>query len=110
MSPTAKLFLVTRADLPPGQQAVQPAHALSEFMEDHPETYRSWFKVSNYLAILATESEVELRGLLADARQRGLSCSAFYEPDRADELTAIALGPGSSAKRLVRRLPLALAL
>jgi len=109
MSPTAKLFLVTRADLPPGQQAVQPAHALSEFMEDHPDTYRIWFKASNYLAVLAAQNEDELKGLLAQARDRGLSCSAFHEPDRDDELTAIALGPGTSAKRLTRRLPLALA-
>jgi len=32
-----KLYLITREDLPPGQQAVQAAHALREFGEHHPD-------------------------------------------------------------------------
>ncbi len=31
MKTNAKLYLITRADLSPGQQAVQAAHALQEF-------------------------------------------------------------------------------
>jgi len=34
--PTLKLYLVTRADLSPGQQAVQAAHALREWVEGFP--------------------------------------------------------------------------
>lgn len=108
MNPKAKLFLVTRTDLPLGQQAVQLAHALVEFIEQWSEVYRVWYKTSNHLAILSVTDEVALKALLVEAKGRGLSCAAFYEPDRGNELTAIAIEPSSLAKRITRRLPLAL--
>lgn len=104
-----KLFLVTREDLPPGQQAVQAAHALREFSEHHPEVDRRWYQSSNYLALLATKDENALRALMLEARYRDVPTSGFHEPDRNNELTAIALGPCPLAKRLCKGLPLALA-
>lgn len=108
VGPTDKLFLVTRADLIPGSQAVQAAHAFREFIEKHPEVDRAWYRQSNHLAFLATANMAELENLLEQARILGLPVAAFHEPDRGGELTAIAIGPGSKARRLVGALPLAL--
>ena len=101
-----KLFLVTRADLPPGDQAVQAAHALREFVAQHPEIDLHWYRTSNTLAFLAARDEPSLGALLQKARQQGIATAPFYEPDRGDELTAVAFGP--DARRLLAHLPLAL--
>jgi len=102
-----KLHLVTRSDLPAGPQAVQAVHALREFIREHPEEDRVWYEKSNTIAFLAVQDEASLQDLLARARIQGIPASGFKEPDRDNELTAVAIGP--SGKRLCRRLPLALA-
>lgn len=101
-----KLFLVTREDLPNGVQAVQAAHAMTEFTMKYPEEARDWYLSSNHLALLSVSDEYELEDLLELALSRGFLATPFYEPDREDEMTAIALEP--AAKGLVRGLPLAL--
>jgi peptidyl-tRNA hydrolase len=101
-----KLFLVTRDDLPVPQQAVQSCHAMREFSEEHPEIDRSWYRESNHLALLAVPDEAGLKQLADEAKLLGFKFSLFREPDRNDELTAVALEP--RAKRLCRGLPLAL--
>lgn len=108
MQPGDKLYLVTRADLPAGAQAVQAAHALRQFAAEHPEVDREWFERSNYLGLLTVPSEADLARLLAKAERRGIAAAAFREPDLGDSLTAIALGPCSGARALTRALPLAL--
>lgn len=102
-----KLFLIVRADLSPGQQAVQAAHALRQFVADHPRVDREWFEVSNTLALLSVPTETDLHALLKRARDRHIEVAPFREPDRDNELTAIALGP--RGKKLTQSLPLALA-
>lgn len=101
-----KLYLVTRSDLPAGQQAVQAAHALQAFNVEHPAEARQWHDQSNTLALLAVPNEQSLAQLLRKARWRG-PVSEFREPDRGGELTAIAIGPWG--KGITARLPLALA-
>jgi peptidyl-tRNA hydrolase len=108
MRPDDKLYLVTRADLPAGAQAVQAAHALRQFIAEHPERDREWFETSNYLALLAVPSEADLERLFTKAERRGVPASAFREPDLGASLTAIALAPCSGARSLTRSLPLAL--
>ena len=105
MNPKAKLYLVVREDLPLAQQAVQACHALQEFNMDHREAAYDWFGGSNHLALLSAPNEAGLEHLARVARRRGFLVSAFREPDRANELTAIALEP--KAKGLLRKLPLA---
>lgn len=102
----SKLFLITRADLSAGQQAVQAAHAMREFAEHHPEIERVWYRESNTLAFLVVSDERALGVLLKRARRRDVPAAAFHEPDRNNEMTAIALGP--AARSLVSNLPLAL--
>lgn len=103
-----KLYLVTREDLPPGQQAVQSAHALTEFLFRHKDESNSWYSTSNTLALLSVPTEDKLLKLAFTASRRGLRFSEFREPDRANELTAIAFEP--RAKTLLRDLQLALRL
>ena len=100
------MYLVVKADLDPGQQAVQAAHALTEFMLQYHELARDWHGKSNTLAFLAVPDERALGVLLRKARDRLVPTSAFREPDRQNELTALALGP--EGKSLVRDLPKAL--
>ena len=101
-----KLFLVTRADLSPGQQAVQAAHAMREFAHHHPELDREWYTRSNILAFLSVPDERALERLMERADQKGFSFAPFHEPDRDNELTAVAFGP--ECHRILASLPLAL--
>lgn len=101
-----KLYLIVREDLDPCQQAVQAAHALAQFFVDYPQQAVSWAKGSNTLALLAASGEPELRALVEKAEGKDHKVSPFYEPDRGNEMTAIALEP--KAKTLVRKYPLAL--
>ena len=103
----SKVFLVSRADLSDAQQGVQSMHALTEFIFEHPEIARAWHRDSNTLAWLTVPDEAALGVLLKKARRRDLPTSAFREPDRNYEMTAIALGP--AARSLLSGLPLALA-
>ena len=112
-----KLFLVTRADLPPGQQAVQAAHALAEFMIRHATESQRWHSGSNTLVMLAVPNEKALVKLFEKALPiskrvfpfKDPLCSIFHEPDRNNEATAIALAPLLQFERLCQKLPLALA-
>lgn len=101
-----KLFLITRADLAPGQQAVQAAHALREFVNDHPDVDRDWYEKSKTLVLLAADNEDALAHVLREAQRRGVPAAAFFEPDLDDALTAIALAP--AGERMCQNLDLAL--
>lgn len=102
----SKLYLVTRRDLCDAQQAVQAAHALQEFNVLHPEDAILWHRESNTLAFLSVPNEQALGVLLERAASRGIPVAAFHEPDRDNELTAIAIGP--RGKKITQGLPLAL--
>jgi len=101
-----KLYLVTRSDLLPGQQAVQAAHSLHTFASEHRTVYESWLDESQTLAFLAAPDEIALRELLERAEWAEVPVAGFLEPDLHGALTAVALGP--SGKRLCRRFPRAL--
>jgi|WetSurMetagenome_2_1015567.scaffolds.fasta_scaffold793502_2 hypothetical protein len=103
-----KLYLVTREDLPPAQQAVQAAHALTEYLIQHREMASRWHSTSNTLALLSVPTEYSLSQLVDRARRKGFMLSEFREPDRLNELTAVAFEP--KAKSLLRNTQLALRL
>lgn len=98
-----KLYIVVREDLSPGQQAVQALHAQREFTARHPEEDLRWYSKSNTLVLLSVPDEPRLLQLLDSALERGYPVAPFREPDRSDELTALALAP--VGKRLCRNLP-----
>jgi peptidyl-tRNA hydrolase len=108
VGPTDKLYIVTRSDLSPGQQAVQACHAMRQFTFEFPETDRDWFEHSNHLALLATSDLESLKDLMFSAWRSDLKVAQFNEPDLDGELTAIAIEPHPLAKELCRSLPLAL--
>jgi len=103
-----KLYVIVRADLPPGDQAVQSCHAALEFAMGHREKTARWSDRSNYLALLSVPDEAALLRLLERAREERIEASPFYEPDFDNSLTAVALEPGDRSRRLCRNLTLTL--
>jgi hypothetical protein len=98
---------VTRADLPPGTQACQAAHAALDFAVRHPGVTRDWHISSNTLVLLAARDELMLGWLCDDVATAGYRVVRFREPDLDGALTAAAIEP--AARRHVAHLPLALA-
>ncbi len=88
--------------------ATQGAHALVQFVMEYPEISQKWFETSNYLALLEVANEQELLELIQQAEDRKLRYSIFFEPDLKYEITALALEPGPSSKKLCSKLKLAL--
>ena len=99
-----KLFVVVREDLPLAQQGVQSMHALHEYIFEHPEVAGQWRTSSSTLAWLRVADERALGVLYGKAIDRNISVAAFREPDRGNEMTAIAIGP--EGKRITQGLPL----
>lgn len=100
-----KLYVVVRADLPPGLQAAQAMHAQREFAAEHPEIEARWHRESNTVAILSVPDEDALAYLL-DGLSDALCFTPFREPDLGGSLTAICVEPKGG--QALRHLPLAL--
>lgn len=108
MSSHPKVYVLTRADLSPGQQATQSAHAAFVFSVEHPLLMETWFQESTYLVLLSVPDEHALIAHLVKLREAGIVCSAWREPDLGNELTAVAVAPSLAAQRLLANLPLTL--
>ena len=100
-----KLYVLVRADLPPGLQGAQAAHAAFHFSVDHPDLTARWVRDSNYLILLAVPDEQALLRLTRRVEAAGVTFSLVREPDMADEATAVAVAPSRSA-RVFANLPL----
>ena len=96
-----RCYVITRADLPVPQQAVQAAHAAQTFAGRHPGDY-----AQTTLVVLTVPDEPALRALRARFEATPARLTAFHEPDRGGELTAFCAA-GASARRLCARLPMA---
>ena len=108
ISNTDKLYIITRRDLSPAQQAVQAIHAACEFAENYKDLFVSWRSISDYVCLLAVHDETSLLKLLRKVREKNLDYSWFCEPDLEGALTAIALAPGSRSKSFCKNMRLAL--
>ena len=105
------MYIVTRADLTPGQQLAQSAHAAFEFSVKYPDIVKTWNDASNNLVCLSTPSEIDLLALSECLLHVGITqMIRVVEPDLDDELTAIAIAPHPEVHRLLSNLPLALKL
>lgn len=94
-----RLYVVVRADLPPGLQMAQACHATRAFGLQNPGA-----DVGDNLVVLQVPGEAELRGLFQATLDYDMAC--FSEPDLGGQLTAIAVE--GSAGPLLSTLPLAL--
>ncbi len=101
-----KLFIITRADLPPGAIAAQSVHAGFAFAHEHQFEWRTWLLSSNNIVLLSTPDEPSLLELARRAEAAGIPVSRFREEDFGDSLTAIGIGP--AGRKLVSSLPKAL--
>lgn len=104
----AKLYVVTRADLPAGHQATQSAHAAFAFAVAHPDLTALWHRESKFLILLAVPDEAALEALCARVEQAHLMATAWREPDWGSTLTALAIGPDPLTGRLLANFPLTL--
>jgi len=102
------MVLITRRDLTPGYQAVQPAHALAEFAIKYPKTFKNWQLNQKNLVVLSIANELALTDLFQKALALGVKCVAFKEPDIGNETTALAMEPCEATYRLTSSIPLAL--
>ena len=102
------MYVVTRQDLTPGNQAAQATHAALTFAFEHPDIFRSWHETSQYLVLLAAPDEAALLGLPQRAERAGLSTSTYREPDFDDSVTAVVIEPGELTSKICANYPLAL--
>ena len=107
MTQIYKLTTVTRRDLAPGYQAIQSSHALVQFVFEHSEISKNWFK-DPYLAQLSVENEDSLNLIIYKLQQSNIKYSIFREPDIDNQITAIAIEPSDKTRRLLSNLPLML--
>lgn len=96
------MYVLTRRDLPGPVQAVQAAHAVLEaartlpLSADHP-----------HLVLLSVRDETRLGEAAQAMTRQGIAFCAFREPDRDNELTALATAPlQGEARRFFRRYQL----
>jgi peptidyl-tRNA hydrolase len=99
-----KLYVIVRADLPPGAQLAQSCHVVSAFAVAHPELHRAWHTDGQNLVCLQVPDRRALEVL--DNEISPQARAAFVEPDFGGELTALAMS--DDAARYLSSLPLAL--
>ena len=102
------MYIAVRADMTPGLQAAQAVHAAFHFWADWPSMALAWVRDSNFLVVVAVPDELALADLAARAVEEGIARTLVREPDLGNTITAVALQPGSEARRLCAELPLAL--
>ena len=98
-----KLYVIVRDDLPVGLQAAQAVHCAREFQHQHPEIERDWYINSKTLVLLKSP---DIWSLAKSANDAHVPIALNFEPDLQNTLTAVALGPGCSARKLVKTLQL----
>jgi hypothetical protein len=103
-----RLFVVTRRDLPAGDQVAQTLHAGLELAAECSTAFVRWHTDTNTVVCKTVATEHELEALfnkLVDGPP--LPLVSFREPDRNNEMTSIAfLSSGGGA---ISHLPLVLA-
>jgi hypothetical protein len=113
VSPSAKLYLVTRADLRHGSQAAQLVHGMATFARHYPATFEDWERTSNTVVCLTVPDEAtlhEIRSQAHEASERtesGLAIAEFFEPDFDNQLTCVVLEPIEVFQDICKGLPLA---
>ena len=82
------IYVFTRRDLSPVHRVVQVGHALIE-----AEKNFSYNGAHPYLIVFGCKTEKSLKNVLDFLQDKGIMSVGFREPDRNNELTAIATQP-----------------
>jgi len=82
-----KLYVLVRKDLSKSQQAIQAGHAVAEYLLRG--RLSSWD--NGTLVYLAAENEKDLKSWGELFHIMSVDCVGFNEPDKNNELTAIAV-------------------
>ena len=92
-----------------GQTLAQTNHALSQFAYEKPLEFREWVEKSNYIVILSTDNEEQLKEITNKLIGSNIEFSKFTETDLDNQLTSIAISPFYSDEvgRMFSSLPLA---
>jgi hypothetical protein len=102
------LVTITRQDITPGYQVVQTAHAIADFIHEHPAVSKQWKEESNSIITLSTKDEQSLTDYFNRLKELTPYVTSFYEPDVEDQMTAIAVYGTPSIRKVLSNLPLAL--
>lgn len=86
-----KLYTVVRQDMVPGQQIVQTAHAVADWVQEYPQAAKRWQTKSNTMVVLSARNERELACHYVILSELGFPITAFYEPDIGDSMTAFSV-------------------
>lgn len=82
-----KCYVLVRADMSPGYQIVQSAHAVAELEARHPGS-----AAGRTMVVLSVPNENELHYYASHILLRGVENWLFWEPD-VSEYTALAVAP-----------------
>ena len=102
----SKLITITRADIAPGYQVVQTAHAIADFAYEHPDTFKEWKQNSNSIISLSAKDKDHLIRLY-DKLSKLTPTIIFFEPD-IDDYTSICLYGTPEIRKKLSHLPLSL--
>lgn len=97
-----KLYIVLSSAIDSGAKIAQAVHAAYLFGEQYPHLQSYWYRESNNIVCLQTD---DIRSLADKLEVESIRISRFEEPDRDNELTAIAVEPAGWKK--LSSLPLA---
>ena len=103
---TIKLIVITRDDINPGYQAVQSCHAIADFANEHPDTFKKWKEESNSIICLSVKDEDKLLSLF-DKFKELTPTTLFFEPDTND-YTSFCMYGATSIRKMCSRFPLLL--
>lgn len=94
-----KLFVITHKDLTPSQQAVQAGHVVAEYLLD--SKCSRWRNQT--LIYLGVKNLYELEKIVSKFESNDVPFYVFREPDRNNEITAIAT---DQENKIVKKLNL----
>jgi len=78
---------------------------LLRFASSYPTITSEWLALSEYLVQVSCKNETELKKYCKKAIEKGIKVIPFYEPDLENQLTAVALEPTETARKLISNLP-----
>lgn len=87
-------YVFVRNDLTSAQKAVQGGHAIAEYYKLHDKLHYS-------LIYLVVKDEKKLKNTVKELIEHGINFTIFREPDKNNELTAVATEPLNDSRRKV---------